>query len=133
MILLKRSCLALHHPKYSAPIHIDRQLRGHDHTEDEFRNTARNLLPSREPATEKRIQLPHHLQVLEDEEVQAKIDTLIPQMENWLDGTLPLPKENEIMPGNPGVVIPTAGIDLPLTPVRDLLYRGVCQCQIDCR
>ena len=131
-MLLKRSRLALHYPKYSVPVHIDCQLRGHDYA-DERRNTARNLLPSREPATEKRIQLPHHLQVLEDEEVQAKIDTLIPQMENWLDGTLPLPKENEIMPGNPGVVIPTAGIDLPLTPVRDLLYRGVCQCQIDCR
>lgn len=132
MMLLKRSRLALHYPKYSVPVHIDCQLRGHDHA-DERRNTAGNLLPSRIPATGERTQWPHHLQVLEDEDVQAKIGTLIPQMENWLDGTLPLPRENEIMPGDPGVVIPTTGIDLPLTPVRDLLYRGVCLYQINCQ
>jgi hypothetical protein len=66
-----------------------------------------------------------HLQILHDEVVESRIRDIIPQIDNWLDGTLPLPKKTETSPEDPGVIFPTVEIDIPLRPVRDLIYSGV--------
>jgi hypothetical protein len=66
-----------------------------------------------------------HLQIFHDEVVESRICGIIPQIDNWLDGTLPLPKEAETSPEDPGVIFPTVEIDIPLRPVRDLIYSGV--------
>lgn len=65
----------------------------------------------------------HHLQVLHDEEVEARIGRLIPHIENWLNGTLPLPRKEDMRPI--GVVIADGKIDIPLRPIRDMIYEGV--------
>lgn len=71
----------------------------------------------------------HHLQVLHDEEVESKILQLLPQIESWLLGTLPLPTNNEIKPGDPGVVFPVIdNIDAQLAPIRRMIYKGVREC-----
>jgi hypothetical protein len=66
-----------------------------------------------------------HLQILHDKDVERKILDIIPQIDNWLDGTLPLPKEAETSPEDPGVIFPKVEIDIPLRPIRDLIYSGV--------
>jgi hypothetical protein len=66
-----------------------------------------------------------HLQVLDNEKLEARIRALIPQMESWLIGTLPTPGTTDNQLDDPGVVFPATEIDIPLIPVRDLLYKGV--------
>ncbi|KAF7125756.1 hypothetical protein KXX16_003582 [Aspergillus fumigatus] len=68
-----------------------------------------------------------HLQILHDELVERRILDIIPQIDNWLDGTLPLPKEAETSPEDPGVIFPTVEIDIPLRPIRDLIYSGIAE------
>lgn len=46
-------------------------------------------------------------------------------MDNWLDGTLPLPKDIETGPEDPGVVFPTGEIHAPLSHIKKLIYKGV--------
>ncbi|GFG19721.1 hypothetical protein IFM5058_10280 [Aspergillus udagawae] len=60
-----------------------------------------------------------HLQILHDEVVESRIRDIIPQIDNWLDGTLPLPKKAETSPEDPGVIFPTVEIDIPLRPVAE--------------
>ncbi|KAI3014867.1 hypothetical protein CBS147347_11354 [Aspergillus niger] len=62
-----------------------------------------------------------HLQILHDVQVEAKICALLPQMDNWLDGTLPL---SDQLHHDFGVIVPSVDVDRPLIPVRDLLYKG---------
>ncbi|GAA92608.1 hypothetical protein AKAW_10722 [Aspergillus luchuensis IFO 4308] len=62
-----------------------------------------------------------HLQKLHDEDVEARIRALLPEVENWLSGTLRLPKDISHDPGN---ITPSVDVDRQLVPVRDLLYRG---------
>ncbi|KAF7590255.1 hypothetical protein BBP40_003093 [Aspergillus hancockii] len=94
---------------YSAPVHSDRQPRGYYYRNDAVGET----FPPNKLA---RVEWIWSLEWVED-----KIRALIPQMENWLNGTLPLP---EIRPDRPGVIMPTVDIDIPLVPIRDLLYKG---------
>lgn len=63
-----------------------------------------------------------HLQILHDVQVEAKICALLPQMDNWLDGTLPLSDQPR---HDFGIIVPSVDVDRPLIPVRDLLYKGV--------
>jgi hypothetical protein len=65
-----------------------------------------------------------HLQILHDEVVESRIRDIIPRIDNWLDGTLPLPKKAEKTP-DLGVIFPKVEIDIPLRPIRDLIYSGV--------
>ncbi|KAE8156489.1 hypothetical protein BDV40DRAFT_76735 [Aspergillus tamarii] len=67
----------------------------------------------------------YHLQVLHDEDAEARIGCLIPHIENWLNGTLPLPRKEDMRPI--GVVIADAKIDIPLRPIRDMIYKGVAE------
>jgi hypothetical protein len=66
-----------------------------------------------------------HLQFLDNEEVEARIIALVPQMESWLYGALPIPGIVDRQIDDAGVAFPTTEIDIPLIPVRDLLYKGV--------
>lgn len=68
---------------------------------------------------------PCHLQVLKNEQVEARIRALIPQMESWLIGTLPIRDAFDNPQEDQGVVFPTTEIDVPLVAVRNLLYEGV--------
>ncbi|KAF4210368.1 hypothetical protein CNMCM5878_004497 [Aspergillus fumigatiaffinis] len=68
-----------------------------------------------------------HLQILHDKDVERKILDIIPQIDSWLDGTLPLPKEAETSPEDPGVIFPKVEIDIPLRPIRDLIYCGIAE------
>lgn len=67
----------------------------------------------------------YHLQIFRDEGVEHEIRRIIPLMDNWLDGTLPLPKDIETGPEDPGVVFPTGEIHAPLSHIRKLIYKGV--------
>ncbi|KAL4934180.1 uncharacterized protein BDV17DRAFT_285917 [Aspergillus undulatus] len=66
----------------------------------------------------------YHLQIFRDEHVEHEIRRIIPLMDNWLDGTLPLPKDIETGPDDPGVVFPTGEIHAPLSHVKRLIYKG---------
>ncbi|KAF9890689.1 hypothetical protein FE257_005555 [Aspergillus nanangensis] len=52
--------------------------------------------------------------------VSAEIRGIIPHIDNWLDGTLPLPKEDN---GN-GLVVPSVVVYKPLQQIKDLVYNG---------
>lgn len=67
----------------------------------------------------------YHLQIFRDERVEHEIRRIIPLMDNWLDGTLPLPKDIETGPEDPGVVFPTGEIHAPLSHIKKLIYKGV--------
>lgn len=67
----------------------------------------------------------YHLQVFHDEDVENRIRQIIPLMDNWLDGTLPLPKDIETGPEDPGVVFPMGEIHAPLSQIKGLIYSGV--------
>lgn len=54
--------------------------------------------------------------------MEAGIRALLPGVENWLSGTLPLPKKNS---HDLGIITPSVDVDRQLIPVRDLLYKGV--------
>ncbi|PYH99036.1 hypothetical protein BO71DRAFT_314864, partial [Aspergillus ellipticus CBS 707.79] len=62
---------------------------------------------------------------LDNEEIEARIGALIPLMESWLNRALPIPGKFNSQIDDPGVVFPTTEIDIPLIPVRDLLYKGI--------
>ncbi|KAL2812028.1 hypothetical protein BDW59DRAFT_155391 [Aspergillus cavernicola] len=66
----------------------------------------------------------HHLQVFHDKDVEDRIRQIIPLMDNWLDGTLPLPKDIETGPEDPGVVFPIGEIHAPLSDIKGLIYSG---------
>jgi hypothetical protein len=71
----------------------------------------------------------HHLQILHDEGVERNLRHLIPQIESWLLGTLPLVGSNETKLTGPGVVFPVvSNVDNPLAPIRKLIYKGVRDC-----
>lgn len=63
-----------------------------------------------------------HLQILRDEDVEIGIRAFLPQVNDWLSGTLPLPKKNS---HDLGIITPSVDVDRQLIPVRDLLYKGV--------
>ncbi|PYH52148.1 uncharacterized protein BO96DRAFT_402260 [Aspergillus niger CBS 101883] len=101
-----------HSCNFSVPLYHDRQPRGYDH--DSHRDTALSTMPVPE-------QHIRHLQILHDVQVEAKICALLPQMDNWLDGTLPLSDQPR---HDFGIIVPSVDVDRPLIPVRDLLYKG---------
>ncbi|PTU22242.1 hypothetical protein P175DRAFT_0431555 [Aspergillus ochraceoroseus IBT 24754] len=57
-------------------------------------------------------------------EVEVKIRALLPQLENWLNGTFLSTMPGESHSDNPGILLPTVDIDIPLAPIRDILYEG---------
>ncbi|KAL3475574.1 hypothetical protein BJX99DRAFT_259349 [Aspergillus californicus] len=86
---------------YAALAHCDREPRGHGMDLARFR-WARPL-----------------------GDVEIRIRALLPQLENWLIGTLPpsMPGESHHS-DDPGILLPTVDIDIPLVPIRDMLYQG---------
>ncbi|RAL06790.1 uncharacterized protein BO97DRAFT_357954, partial [Aspergillus homomorphus CBS 101889] len=87
------------------PIYYDRQARGHSH------HIIIECLQSLE-----------HLQELHDAIVESKICGFISQMDNWLSGTLPRVKDES---SDSGIIVPSIDIDIPLIPLRNLIYEGV--------
>ncbi|KAL4891348.1 hypothetical protein BDV59DRAFT_194320 [Aspergillus ambiguus] len=106
-----------HQLNYTAPVYSDKEPRGVQcsGTEEGIGLCAFTALGNRTP----------HLQILDNEEVEARIRALIPQMESWLNGALPIPGKVDSQVDDSGVVFPTTEIDIPLIPVRDLLYKGI--------
>ncbi|EED15818.1 hypothetical protein TSTA_009400 [Talaromyces stipitatus ATCC 10500] len=68
-----------------------------------------------------------HLQILHDKEVERKLHDILPQMESWLLGAIPL-NDNETEPKDAGVVFPDVGnLDAALAPIRRLIYKGAAE------
>lgn len=101
---------------YTAPVYSDKEPRGVHHRESEGKSR-----PCVYTASVKY----EHLQFLDNEEVEAKIIELVPQLESWLYGALRIPGKVDSHIDDLGVVFPTTEIDMPLMEVRDLLYKGV--------
>ncbi|KAI9040141.1 uncharacterized protein KD926_008585 [Aspergillus affinis] len=97
---------------YAALAHCDREPRGH-----KYERTPEKVLPSMEPAPFKWAR-PFG-------EVENKIRALLPQLENWLNGTLPSSMPGDSHSDDSGILLPTVDIDIPLAPIRDMLYEGV--------
>lgn len=76
----------------------------------------------------------HHLQVLDDAEVETELHLLIPQIEAWLLGTLPVPdKDDQNGPDDHGIVLPQArNVKKTLLPLRKLIYDGVPNPNMSC-
>ncbi|KAL4958865.1 uncharacterized protein BDV14DRAFT_23824 [Aspergillus stella-maris] len=68
-----------------------------------------------------------HLQILHDQKVEAQIRQIIPALDNWLDGTLPLPRHFDSGPEDLGVVFPTGEVHTPLSEIKSLIYKGAAQ------
>ncbi|KAF7623893.1 hypothetical protein COH20_010120 [Aspergillus flavus] len=105
------------HPPIIAPVHSDKEPRGLQCTGHEVQIKSCSVLELDDQ--------PCHLQVLKNEQVEARIRALIPQMESWLIGTLPIRDAFDNPQEDQGVVFPTTEIDVPLVAVRNLLYEGI--------
>ncbi|KAL4946531.1 hypothetical protein BDV06DRAFT_182342 [Aspergillus oleicola] len=69
----------------------------------------------------------HHLQILHDKKTEAQIRHIVPALDNWLDGTLPLPQHIKSGPEGPGVVFPTGEVHTPLSEIKSLIYKGTAR------
>ncbi|KAH1544908.1 hypothetical protein KXX57_005160 [Aspergillus fumigatus] len=107
------------HPVIIAPVYSDKEPRGLQCTGHEVQIESCKVLELDDQ--------PRHLQVLKNEQVEARIRALIPQMESWLIGTLPIRDAFNNPQEDQGVVFPTTEIDVPLIAVRNLLYEGMLQ------
>lgn len=68
----------------------------------------------------------NHLKILHYTHAEEQLSFLIPQIESWLLGSLPLPNNNEIAPDDPDIILPwVEDIDTPLKPLRNRVYDGV--------
>ncbi|KAH1474821.1 hypothetical protein KXX26_004608 [Aspergillus fumigatus] len=101
---------------YTAPVYSDKEPRGMHCSDSEGKS---KLCAFAAPGSRT------HLQFLDNEEVEARIIALVPQMESWLYGALPIPGIVDRQIDDAGVAFPTTEIDIPLIPVRDLLYKGI--------
>ncbi|GAA92958.1 hypothetical protein AKAW_11070 [Aspergillus luchuensis IFO 4308] len=100
-------------PDFVVPVYYDDQPRGYDQE-----NTMIHYREDYREVSEMRVR---HLQILRDEDVEIGIRAFLPQVNDWLSGTLPLPKKNS---HDLGIITPSVDVDRQLIPVRDLLYKG---------
>ncbi|KAL5365873.1 hypothetical protein BJX96DRAFT_169461 [Aspergillus floccosus] len=114
--LSSRGIASGHQLNYTAPVYSDKEPRG-VHCSGSGEEPGPRAFTALDNRT--------HLQFLDNEEVEARIIALIPQMESWLYGALPIPGKLDSEPDDSGVVFPITEIDIPLMPVRDLLYKGI--------
>ncbi|KAL4924388.1 uncharacterized protein BDV17DRAFT_295501 [Aspergillus undulatus] len=73
------------------------------------------------------MQIFHHLQILHDKRAEAQIRQITSSLDNWLDGTLPLPQHIESGPEDPGVIFPTGEVHTPLSEIKSLIYKGTAE------
>ncbi|KAL3429182.1 hypothetical protein BDV09DRAFT_190339 [Aspergillus tetrazonus] len=105
-----------HQLNYTAPVYSDKEPRGMHCSDSEGKSElcAFTALDSRT-----------HLQFLDNEEVGSKNHRTGPQMESWLYGALPISGIVDSQRDDAGIAFPTTEIDIPLIPVRDLLYENI--------